>query len=69
MPIKLRGVNMNIPKAIEILTDMSIGDNVASGEDCEMAMNLGIEALKRVKGNRLYPQPTVYPLLPGETED
>jgi hypothetical protein len=33
------------------------------------AIGLGIEALKRAKGNRIDPQPTVYSPLPGETEE
>lgn len=35
----------------------------------QASTQLGIEALKRVEGNRHYPQPTVYPLLPGETKE
>jgi len=59
---------MNIDKAIKEL------ELITSGTELEppyndvtfKAVKLGIEALKRVKGNRLYPQPIVYPLLPGE---
>ncbi len=60
---------MYISKAIEILNHYPDPDEIYSDPDFMDAIKLGIEALKRVKGNRLYPQPDVYPLLPGETED
>lgn len=60
---------MNIPTAIKILEEDKQGDYEGTELDRYDAISLGIEALERVKGNRLYPQPTVYPLLPGETEE
>jgi len=59
---------MIIDEAIERLETAKEGWPVSAGEKYYQALELGLEALKRVKGNRLYPQPTVYPLLPGETE-
>jgi len=59
---------MNIQKAIEIITLDLTCDFEGEGADLEEALQLSIEALKRVEGNRHYPQPTVYPFLPGETE-
>ncbi len=68
--LKLKGGKTmpNIPEAIEILTDEAAYLDKVIQPDSAAAIRLGIEALKRVKGNRLYPQPTVFPLLPGETK-
>jgi len=59
---------MTIDEAIKRLAPIAEGGRTYIGEIDKEAIGLAIEALKRVKGNRLYPQPTVYPLLPGETE-
>jgi len=59
---------MKLKEAIEILTKYTAGGNPWSITELTEASNLGIEAMKCVEGNRHYPQPTVYPLLPGETE-
>lgn len=60
---------MKIEKAIEIETIHNDHNPNFTDAEREEAHQLGIEALIRVKGNRHYPQPTVYPLLPGEDED
>ncbi len=60
---------MNIPKAIEILSESVELTDFAPDPDFIDALQLGIEALKRVKKHRpLYAG--IYPhLLPGETKD
>jgi len=60
---------MKIEKAVKLLEELKEGLDLPLMTDEEDALKLGIEAMKRVAGNRKYPQPTVYPLLPGETED
>lgn len=60
---------MTIDEAIKILTTFTFASKTIPRNDVNDAIKLAIEALKRVKGNRLYPQPTVYPLLPGETKE
>lgn len=60
---------MKLDEAIVGLEDLLTDDPHFDPERRREAVQLGIKALKRIKGNRLYPQPTVYPLLPGETKE
>ena len=60
---------MKLAKAIEILTDL---DSTLPQSDPELrreAVNLGIEALKRIKDNRIWPHVYHGGDLPGETEE
>ena len=59
---------MNIPKAIEILTEHSHLVRARLNPDLKSAFNLGIEALKEVKRLRSYKAFHVVKLLEGETE-
>lgn len=60
---------MNIPKAIEELTDLhKVGLNRLTPDEKD-ALKLGIEALKRVNTQRLFPSNVIWETLPGETED
>jgi len=60
---------MKLDKAIELLNTAKEGWPVGDSEDYYKALELGIEALKRVKLNRGY-ELRVHPLLLlGETED
>ena len=59
---------MEIEKAIELLSDMSEGKDYAHPLDQREAIMLGIEALKRVKNNRVAPEVYQRGALPGETE-
>lgn len=59
---------MTIEDAIEYLNMMKANSLLCKPNFKQDALQLGVEALKRVKGNRIYPQPTVKPLLlPSET--
>lgn len=58
---------MQLAKAIEILTDWGVISKPQVDQDLLDAVKLGIEALKRGRNNRKYPELTPYPLLPGET--
>ena len=60
---------MTIDEAIEILTKDFKGNLWAVNSPLEAAMNLGIEALKRVGGYRHFPDRGPGELLPGETEE
>lgn len=60
---------MIIDEAIEVNTTLVKELDIPERAKEREAISLGIEALKRVDGNRHYPQPTVYPLLPGETKE
>ena len=60
---------MTIPKAIEILR--AILRNVKPGDppDEHDAIKLGIESLRLIKKQRSAYLPSLYPILPGETEE
>ena len=60
---------MKLEKAIEILN--TIYDDIDLGflDDDLYALKLGIEAMRRVKGLRLYDVGPVQVLLPGETKE
>ena len=60
---------MTLEKAIELMqTDIAdIDYNYPS--DLSDAMKLGVEALKRVKNERVLSYPLIYHFLPGETTD
>lgn len=60
---------MTIDKAIGILADSILPPTILEGTDLLDALTLGIEALKRVKGNRYPHEPYIEELLLGETED
>lgn len=62
-------MEMNIPKAIEILELYMKGSDEAEPVDFDKAINLGIKAMKRIKSDR---EETInFPdkLLPGETKE
>ncbi len=58
---------MKLEKAIEILEEDKNWDYEGVSEDLENALQLGIEALKRVKSIRIGGKPDKYTILPGET--
>jgi len=60
---------MNIQKAIEILTDCTQGALLGISEDTKDALQLGIEAMKRLRVIRGYPHNQWKQLLPGETTE
>ncbi|MBA7553559.1 hypothetical protein ES705_46152 [subsurface metagenome] len=60
---------MKITKAIEILTDLKDAGIDAGHYDAEDAIQLSIEALKRIKQSRESLPTVTLPLLPGETKD
>lgn len=60
---------MKIEKAIEILDDMVNPENTIGNEQDKAAINLGIEALKRVKQCRFPPYGRMEETLPGETKE
>jgi len=60
---------MKLSKAIETSSNLPLDDEHIFTPEQAKSIRMLIEAGERVKGNRKYPQPTVYPLLPGETEE
>jgi len=62
-------MTITIDEAIKGLKNIHLELSRPGREKDWQSLLLGIEALKRVKGNRMYPQPTVYALLPGETKE
>ena len=60
---------MKLAKAIEVLDDIKDTGIDAGHYDAEEAIELGIEALKRVKEARKKVYFTTRSLLPGETEE
>jgi len=62
---------MNIPKAIEVLVGIKNGKRSANGWGTYgiKAIELGIEALKRVDANRHSAWPANLDTLPSEAED
>lgn len=60
---------MNIPKANEILTDLSHPTEFTVSPDIRDALKLGIEALKQLQSCRLCCKFALEGLLPGETEN
>jgi len=60
---------MTIDKAIEILNDIRNINLNHYSPDRKDALKLGIEALKREKGNRASPDYVLAGPLPGETGD
>lgn len=58
---------MNIPKAIEILTDLLGEGPQFSPDDRRDAVKLGVEALNTIKEYRKVPFYHTLKLLPGET--
>ena len=60
---------MNIPKAIAHLEKLQIDDLPLPRHLEWQAVQLGIEALKRIKATRLVRKIGPVVLLPGETED
>ena len=60
---------MTINEAGKILKDALRYATRESSLEEHNALKLGIEALKRVRDNRLGPHVIVYQLLPGETEE
>jgi len=61
-------MGMTIDKAIEILERYFISDHYVQRWELETASRLGIEALKRVKADRILPYPVISDFLPGETK-
>jgi len=59
---------MTIDEAIEVQTDYLENPLLNYHEDLRKSIELGIEALKRVRGCRLFPNTGASELLPGETE-
>lgn len=60
---------MKIAKAIQILTICSQGEPYAPGCDAIAAIQLGIEALRRIKECCIWDEEAPREPLPGETED
>lgn len=60
---------MTLEEAIELVTEYHSDIKFRQGERLAEAIQLGIEALKRVKNDRPSTQRTIYGLLPGETEN
>lgn len=60
---------MKPEKAIEILSLAAPGHAFTTGTEFYDALNLGIEALKRVKAERTGYETYAPDLLPGETEE
>ncbi len=60
---------MKLEKAIEILQYHSERNADIAGSSWANALKLGIEAMRRVKGLRLYDVGPVQVLLPGETKE
>ena len=60
---------MNIPKAIEILTDLNNNKRSARAPYGRAAIQLGIEALRQVREQRQFRDLIIGEKLPGETED
>jgi len=58
---------MKLEKAIEIMDDMVNPENTIGDADDKDAINLGIEALKRLEYGRLFPNRHCLRKLPGET--
>ena len=59
---------MTIDEAIRILTADKSDEVATEMEDIDGALQLGIEALKRLRYDRLVIQPKHILLLPGETK-
>ena len=64
---KLSGIT--IEKAIEELTRIKGYDEIVGLISTEEAIDLGIEALKRLKRNRKDPVLAIFTPLPGETKE
>jgi len=60
---------MTIDEAIRIIQENAAWLDIESSKGYFQALQLGIEALKRVKWQRENYQKTSYRLLPGETEE
>jgi len=60
---------MTIDKAIKVLEDYKAKDASPAWDYQLKALRLGIEALKRVNSNRLYPHRVMIEVLPGETKE
>ncbi len=60
---------MKIDKALEILTDFLGEGPQFSPDDRREAVQLGIEALKRIQDMRTSPCTTSDEILPGETDE
>ena len=60
---------MKIERAIEIKKLYLAHSDQYYHQDLDDAIQLGIEALKRIKSLRLTGKPDKYSILPGETEE
>lgn len=60
---------MNIKTAIEILSNSANAGITTFNQDYKDTQRLGIEALKRLKHDRIFTPIRPQALLPGETED
>ena len=60
---------MKLEKAIEILLDIELRTPHIRPQHEREALELGIEALKRVRSQRYPKYPLLHSLLPGETEE
>lgn len=60
---------MKLEKAIEILTHLKEATNSATRQECEVAYQLGIEALKLIDDWRNGQELNLFALLLGETEE
>lgn len=61
--------NMTLDEAIEVLCELADDSYISLDADGPRAIQLGIEALKRIKDMRISPCTTADETLPGETTE